>query len=68
MDISLLSIDSMSDVFAYSASILIVAVIILIIMTIIFLISGSKFINSIIFSSIISAFSSVFVILGLLQY
>jgi uncharacterized MnhB-related membrane protein len=57
-----------NDVFAYSASILIVAVIILIIMTIIFLISGSKFIDAIIFSSIISAFTTAFLIVGLISY
>lgn len=68
MDISLLSIDGMSDVFAYSAIILIIAVIVLIIMTIIFLISGSKFINALTYASIVSVFTTAFLIVGLISY
>ena len=55
-----------SDVFAYSATILIIALVIIIIFTIIFLISGSTFVDSVIYASMISVVASVFVIVGLM--
>lgn len=55
------------DVFAYSATVLIIAVIVLIIMTIIFLINGNNFIDSLMYASVVSTVVSIFVIVSLIS-